>query len=120
MSDIIELYPNNTKRIEFTVAQPVAGTGTEPVSGLSPTVRVVLTPTATTDLHASLTLTALEYGSAGEYYADLPGAAIAARLADSTLSYGKCYVQILVGTTLVAVANATVRRYRRLTVTLPS
>lgn len=120
MSEVIELYPNNTKRIELVVREPVAGETTSPVTGLAPTVRLVLTPTATADLHASLTVTALEYATTGEYYADLPGAAIAARLDDATLTYGKCYVQVLIGTTLVGVADAVIRRYRRLAVTLPS
>ena len=120
MSDVVELYPNNAKRIELVIRQPAEGEGTEPATGLSPTVRVVLDPTATADLHPSLTTTALEYGTSGEYYADLAGAALAARLADNTLAYGKCYIQVLVGTSLVGVADAVLRRYRRLTVTLPS
>ena len=120
MSDAIELYPNNTKRIEFTVTQPQAGEGTAPVSGLNPTVRLVALPTDTAAIHASLSTTALEYDATGEYYADLQGATIAARLADATLTYGRYYLQIVVGTTLVAVANVGVRRYRRLSVTLPS
>jgi hypothetical protein len=57
---MLELVPNNTKRVEFTVFTPnAAGTNT-PAAGLTVTVRVALAATSTSHV-GSMSYTATEY-----------------------------------------------------------
>jgi len=115
---IVELVPNNTTRVELVIRRPKGGVETEVATGLSVTVRLVATETAAAALDPLLEYTAVEYDDTpGEYYADILGATLASLVASEVLAYQRYYLQVLVGSTVLAVAPAHLRRVRRLSVT---
>jgi len=115
---MIELVPNNTKRIDLSVWSPNANAQATAVSGITIIVRVAASPTATAAI-GSMNYTATAYASlltsAPHYYADILGADVDSAISGGQAQYDTQYaIQVIEGTVVTAYLDAIIRRTRRL------
>lgn len=81
MSDMGFIYLDNSYTVRHALTGDNTATGVrEPATGLTVTAMIADTQTATTPIHADLSITLTEVGATGEYLGVIDGAAIAARL----------------------------------------
>lgn len=115
---MIELVPNNSKRVEITITQPNGARVPTNVPGLTVTAQIVTDKTVTTAV-TGLSYSCSEYLDANGqnlgYYADVLGADLTTAVNAALITYDQeVFVQFIVGTVIAGWLKAIIRQTRRL------